>query len=190
MKFLIWILICFKYFKNQTKKIIDYANGIDNDIVISDKWTPKGISNSTTFEKDLDNKNEILIILRRLCDNVAVSLRKEEKYASVIAVNIKDTNFKSYSHQRKLKNATDITEEIIKEAENLFNEMWNKEPIRLVGIRLDNLTDISHHQLSLFENIKEVNKNKKLDETIDKLKDKFGDEIIKPTINIKKKKMK
>jgi DNA polymerase IV len=186
--------LVYKYFKNQTKKIMNYANGIDNDLVISSKWTPKGISNSTTFEKDLDDKKDILIVLRKLCDNVSISLREQKKYASVISVNIKDEYFKTNSHQRKLKNATNLSLEIYKEATILFNELWSKEPIRLIGIRLDQLSDNSNHQISLFENIEERKKDTKLDQTVDYLKNKFGDEIIKPTIlsntNIKKKKMK
>jgi DNA polymerase IV len=157
--------LVYKYFKNQTKKIMNYANGIDNDLVISSKWTPKGISNSTTFEKDLDDKKDILIVLRKLCDNVSISLREQKKYASVISVNIKDEYFKSNSHQRKLKNATNLSLEIYKEATILFNELWSKEPIRLIGIRLDQLSDNSNHQISLFENIEERKKDTKLDQS-------------------------
>lgn len=185
--------ILHKYFKNQTKKLIENANGIDFDLVISDQWSPKGISNSTTFEKDLDDKKEILKYLQKLCENVSSSLRKEKKYATVISVSIKDDNFKTSSHQRKLKNATNLTGEIIKEAEKLFVELWNKEPIRLIGVRLDQLTDVSHHQISIFDNVDARNKNTNLDKTIDKLKNKFGDDVIKTSIlssNIKKKNMK
>jgi DNA polymerase IV len=186
--------LLYKYFKNQTSKMIESANGIDDSVVISDKWIPKGISNSTTFEKDLDRSEDIIAILSRLVENTALSLREQNKYTKVIAVNIKDSYFKSYSHQVKLNNATNITKEINDVAIKLFKEMWNKEPIRLVGVRLDHLISVTNHQISLFEKIEERAKDSKLDLTVDALKHKFGDSIINPAIiksnDIKKKKMK
>jgi DNA polymerase IV len=184
----------YKYFKNQTIKMIESANGKDDSIVNSNKWIPKGISNSTTFEKDLDKLEQIIPILSKLVENVALSLREQNKYANVVAVTIKDSCFKSYSHQRKLLNATNLTKEINDIAISLFKELWNKDPIRLVGVRLDHLVSNTNYQLSIFENIEKRNYDTKLDSTIDNLKRKFGDEIINPAIinnnEIKKKKMK
>ena len=53
------------------------------------------------------------------------------------------------------------------------------ESVRLIGIRLDQLKDISNHQVSLFEDIKEREENKELEQTVDELKNKFGISIIK-----------
>lgn len=168
-----------KYFKNQTLKMIEWAKGIDQTKVISQNSEKKGLSNSTTLSHNLVYKEEVYPILEAISDNLAVDLRKQKKYTSVIAVTLKDKYFKSYSHQMKLKNATNITSEIYKVAKNLFDEMWNNEPIRLVGIRLDNLTETSPHQLSLFETLEKHEENKILDETVDKLKAKYGTEVIK-----------
>ena len=53
-------------------------------------------------------------------------------------------------------------------------------PIRLIGIRLDSLIDNNSCQLSLFEsNINKTTENKKLDKTVDELKNKYGLEIVK-----------
>ena len=69
--------------------------------------------------------------------------------------------------------------------------MYNSEPIRLIGIRLDKLVSKSNHQVSLFEEIKVREKDIKLEETIDSLQNKFGDKIIgsanKSNRSIKKK---
>lgn len=183
-----------RYFKNQTLKMIESAKGNDASMVVSDKWIPKGISNSTTFPHDLENSDEILLILESLCENVAISLRKEKKYACVIGITIKDQYFKSYSHQRRLVNATNMTKEIFKIAKELFIEAWNKEPIRLVGVRLDNLVDNVCHQISLFESFDERLKDNKLDTIVDDLKMRYGSDkvSIASTLKsgIKKKKTK
>lgn len=47
------------------------------------------------------------------------------------------------------------------------------EPIRLIGLRLDNLTDSEEKQLSLFEN-KDSEKQKKLDKIVDSINQKYG----------------
>ncbi len=181
----------YKYFKNQTSRMIEIANGIDNGLVDSSVSAPKGISNSTTLSHDVVNREELEKIISAIVDNVSLALRKEKKYANVVGVMLKDNFFKTFSHQKKLKNATDITIEIKKTALELFREMYHGEAIRLVGVRLDQLTDTTMHQVSLFENIQERDENKKLDTTIDTLKKRFGNDIIKNGIqkerNIKRK---
>ena len=59
-------------------------------------------------------------------------------------------------------------------AKELLNEMYKKGTfIRLVGVRVDNLVDKDEVQLSLF-NDESNKKQEKLDEVVDKLKDKYG----------------
>ncbi len=176
-----------KYFKNQAAKMIDAANGIDDsevDISVND---PKGIGTSTTLPYDYVDKEEIYKVIDLLVDKVTLSLRSQQKYASVVVVTIKDRYFKTYSHQTKLKNATSITDEINKTAKSLFDEMWDEEPIRLIGVRLDQLTDNCYYQVSLFEDITDRDKSNKLDKVIDSINSKFGKKVLKSANLINKK---
>ena len=63
---------------------------------------------------------------------------------------------------------TPINIEVIK-----FNPIWKlkKEPIRLIGLRVDNLDNKDEIQLSIFENDE---KQEKLDNVLDSLKNKYG----------------
>ena len=65
-----------------------------------------------------------------------MTLRKNNKYASLIGVMLKDKNFKTCSHQKKLKNPTSNTNEIYSVAKELVKELWNEEGVRLVGVSL------------------------------------------------------
>lgn len=183
--------LLYPYFKNQTLKMIENAKGIDLSTVVSESSEQKGISNSTTSDRDLANPKDICQVLRCLCDNVAISLRSQNKYAHVISVTLKDQFFHSYSHQRRIVNATNSTLEITKIASQLFAEMWNEEPIRLVGISLNSLCSTVNHQVSLFESMESKDQNSALDKTVDHLKDKYGSKVIKNAIlygsNISKK---
>lgn len=174
----------YKYFKNQTQKLINSAKGIDDSIVNIKKSESECISNSTTTSYNLNTLDEIYKFLYPLVENVSMTLRKNNKYASGIGVILKDKNFKTYSHQRKLKNPTSNTDEIYKVAKELIKELWNEEGIRLVGVSLSRFCSIQTHQISMFEDVKVVENNKELDKVMDKLKSVYGTDIIKTASQI------
>lgn len=175
-----------KYFKNQTEKIINSAKGIDDSIINVKRSESECISNSTTTSYNLNSLEDIYKFLYPLVENVSISLRKNKKYTSLVGVMLKDKNFKTYSHQRRLKNATSNTDEIYGIAKELVKELWNEEGIRLVGVSLSKFSNIQTHQLSIFEDVKQVESNNKLDKVLDKLKDTYGSNIIKKASQIKK----
>ena len=180
--------VLYKYFKNQTQKIINSAKGIDDSIIVSKKQECECISNSTTTSYNLNSLEEIYKFLYPLVENVSMSLRKNNKYASLVGVMLKDKNFKTSSHQRKLKNPTSSTDEIYNISKELIKELWNEEGIRLVGVSLGKLSNFQTHQISLFEDVKEVENNNELDKVVDKLKNIYGNNIIKKASQIKREK--
>ena len=175
-----------KYFKNQTKRLIDSAKGIDNSVIQTERKAEESISNSTTVPYNLTTLNQIYKVLLPLTENVYRQLRKIDKYANQVGGILKDKNFKVYSHQRRLKNGTSNTDEIYKVAKELVKELWDEEKIRLVGVAISKFSSNLSHQMSLFEDINEVENNSELDKTIDKLKSTYGSNIIVKASSIKK----
>lgn len=55
--------------------------------------------------------------------------------------------------------------------------MYKRTPIRLLGIRVDNLCDKDEVQISIFENADEK-RQEKIDKTIDRIKEKYGYNLI------------
>lgn len=87
---------------------------------------------------------------------------------------LRTKDFKDISHQTKLDTSISNTKEIYAYAKKLLDEMFKEGmAIRLVGVRVDNLVQKNEVQLSLFDNI-ENKKQDKLDNAIDKLKEKYG----------------
>ncbi len=159
----------------------EFANGIDNS-EIDNKYTEyKGIGNSLTTNVDIKNKDVAYKYLLSISECVSKRLRNEGMFTQCINVHIKDNNFEVVSHQRKLSNKIDNTNEIYKIAKELFDEMWKGQSIRSFGIRLDKLSKEEDNQLSFFMQDKK-NKNKKLDEIIDKTRNKFGNDTIKRAV--------
>ena len=181
----------YKIFKNQSNDMIKSANGIGSDFVDSSLSEPKGIGNETTLKNNIYSKEELNPYLLALSENVTLRLRKQEKYAYVVVVTLKDKFFKRKKHQKKLVNDTNITEEDYKTAVKILNEMDTEDGVRLIGVRLDNLTDTSNHQVSLFENIDKRDDNTSLEKTVDNLKEKYGFKVIKKAslanVNVGKK---
>lgn len=171
-----------KIFKNQAKHLIEIANGIDNSKVDSSLYVPKGISHELTLKEDTTSKQELYKALQILSEMVSKRIRKENKYAKVICIILKDSTFKRYSHQKKLKNGINSYNDIYKYSKEILNEFYNNEPIRLIGIRLDNLIKEKRHQISLFET--ESEKNEQIDKIIDQINNKYGKQVLKRASNI------
>ena len=178
--------ILYSYFKNQTEKLINSAKGIDDSIINVKRNESECISNSTTISYNLNSLEDIYKYLYPLVENVSMTLRKNKKYTSLIGVMLKDKNFKTSSHQKRLKNPTSNTDEIYSIAKELIRELWNEEGIRLVGVSLSKFYNIQTHQISMFEDVKQVENNNKLDKVLDKLKSTYGNNIIKKASQIKK----
>lgn len=169
----------YPFFKNQTNYYINIANGIDNSEVDSRAHINKGISNEITLPHDVYDYRQLNEYILSLSEKVALRLRKEKKYAKVVAVIIKDNTFKRKTHQRKLVNSTNSSKEIYEMSLRILKEMWDMESVRLIGIRLDDLTNEHSKQISLFQSIDEVKNDEKLDKAIDDLKNRYGNNVIK-----------
>lgn len=168
----------YPYFKNQSKYMIDIANGIDNSEVINEPPDPKGIGSEITLPKDCDVKSELYQSLENIAEDVALRLNANKKYAYVVCVVLKDDTFKKYSHQKKLVNAISTSKDIFKVAKEVFNEIYDDRKIRLIGIRLEKLVDTLYHQESIFDSFENIKNNNELDKTILDLKEKYGKNII------------
>lgn len=165
-----------KVFGKYGKMIWEYANGIDNSDVIYEEEKPKGIGNSITLPYDYSNIEKIEEVLVALVEQVSYRLRCNKMLAEVVNVQIKTNEFKVYSHQRKMLMPTDNTKIILEEAKKLLHELYNKVPIRLIGVRVDKLTDKDEVQLSLFDNTSK--KQTQIDKVVDELKEKYGQDKI------------
>ena len=166
-----------KVFGKYGKMIWEYANGIDNSEVNFEEEKPKGIGNSITLPYDYADIEKLEEVLVALVEQVAYRLRCHKMLAEVVNVQIKTNEFKVYSHQKKLMMPTDNTKIILDEAKKLLHELYDKTPIRLIGVSVSGLVEKEERQISLFENI-ENEKQKKIDSVLDNIKEKYGYEAI------------
>ncbi len=156
----------------------DYANGRDDSPVRSAYAGEdlKSVGNGTTFDHDLVGYPEILAGLLPLCDQVAARLRKHNLKCQVIAVTLKDPQFKTFSRQKTLSSPTHLTREIADTAMELIRSFWDeRKPVRSMTITGSNLVtqEDAVEQLSFFDEL-DRQKYEKLDKTVDEIRQRFG----------------
>lgn len=167
-----------RHFKSMGKMMWEYANGIDNSEVESERGNPKSISTSVVLPYDYTNVDEIKKVLLYLSKETGRRLRKQKMYAANVSIWIKYHDFTKLSKQTVLDNLINKDEEIYDNACTLFNKLYNPDvdkKVRSLCVGVASLTDKYKVQLSL------------LDTNIDKKEESIDDELKQTLLNIKKK---
>ena len=159
-----------------------FANGRNADAVSPEPAENKGYGNSVTTATDVTRREEGYQVLLSLCETVAMRMRKDGKCGSCVAVHLRTNEFHHYSHQSLLHGATNITAELFRAACGVFDEAWDGQtPLRQLGVQVTRLTAQPYRQFDLFSGVSPVQYERKLrlDEAVDALRDKFGEDIIR-----------
>ena len=159
-----------------------FANGRNADAVVPEPAENKGYGNSTTTPKDVTTRAQAYKVLLSLCETVASRMRRDEKCGRCVTVHLRTNAFEHASHQTVLHGSTNITSEIFDAACRLFDETWDGvTPLRQLGVQMTRLSQEPYQQFDLFSGMNPVQYERKLrlDETVDALRDKFGEDIIR-----------
>ena len=163
-----------RLFKSHGILIRQYANGIDPTPVVPNGEIPqKGLGNSTTVDHDVSTAEEAHMILLALTERVAGRLRRIKKFARIVSVTVTSSEFMRYGHQIKLDSPTDITSEIFLYVRRLFDEVWQGEKIRHLGVSLSELSGQCERNMSLFTEDR-TEEMRAADSAVDQIREKFG----------------
>jgi len=174
------------HLKSHGRILWEFANGRSGDKVIREHAESKGIGHSTTLPKDITSEEEARKVLLKLAEMVGKRVRREHKKAKMISVEIKYHTFQAVSHQKQLERASSADLVLYEAACELFHDLWNGAPIRLLGIRTSKLVDETEpEQMSIFdfqleneERHKKQEKQQKLDEALDLVRKKYGEKAV------------
>ena len=159
-----------------------FANGRNAEAVVPVPAENKGYGNSITTPRDVVTKEHAHQVLLSLCETVAMRMRKDEQCGRCVTVHLRTNAFQHFSHQRSLHGATNITTEIFEAACAVFDEAWDGvTPLRQLGVQMTRLSREPYQQYDLFSGMspKQYERKLRLDETVDALRDKFGEDIIR-----------
>ncbi len=150
------------------------SQGIHNSEV-SNFHESKSISSENTFNEPLTDMSFINAELIRFIEKVCFELRQDEKVAGCVAVKIRYPNFDTFSKQTTI-DYTSADEDIIPVVKDLFKKLHKRgEPIRLLGVKLSELTG-NAVQTNLFS---DATKKNDLYKSIDDVKNRFGKGLLK-----------
>ncbi len=184
------------HLKSHGRMLWRFANGMGNEEVVSEKQEAKGIGNSTTLPRDALTEEEARASLQKLSGSVGRRLRKAGQKAGMLSVEIKYDTFETVSHQRQLLKNTDADADIYRTSVELFRELWDGRPIRLLGIRSARLSRADEpEQMSIFDpefqDGEYRRKQRKLDQAMDEIRKKYGADAVQrgwiPSYHRKKK---
>ena len=169
----------YKEFGINAKHLIDHAHGKE-PCTIKDihEYKPKStsISNGQVLFKDY-NYNDALIVMKEMVYSQVLELVEKRLVTDSISLHIsysKDV-YRPTGASRKIGEFTNSYKKLSEHFEEIFKETTNKYfPIRRINIGLNNLQDDSFTTITFFTDIEAEEKERKLQETIVGLRNKYG----------------
>jgi DNA polymerase-4 len=139
------------------------------------------ISNETTFEEDINDRDVLELVLLELSHHVMFRALKEKKKSKSICLKIRFSDFTSTTVQKTFSHYIHSAEEIYAQSLELLEQRWNgSSSIRLIGTGLLSLENENKpEQPELFENAFE--KKNRVEKAVFKLKNR-GDKITKASL--------
>ena len=158
--------------------LYEYANGIDNSVVLrpDEYQRAKSVGNGTTTPRDMCSRADALPVVVSLCESVGARLRRAKARATVVTLGLRDASDLGWVSRRvMLKHATDCSEEIAEVSMGLLdaNHSWPK-PLRSLAVRAEKLVYSPDEQLDCFTDYASYDALRRLDRTIDSLRERFG----------------
>jgi DNA polymerase IV len=136
----------------------------------------KSIGSENTLARDVRDKGEIKLHLRRSADKIARRLRTKGLVASGVSVKLKTADFKILTRQQHLSEPTDVAEQIYKIGVELLDAFKDPGPFRLVGMSAYDLTPAGGaSQAGLFNTF---GRTRKLEVALDTLAARFGGKAV------------
>lgn len=157
------------------RHLTDLASGIDNRPVEAIREA-QSIGRETTFETDIFGFEAAEQALLHLAGEVGWRLRRAGKKAQTVQIKVRTAEFVTCTRQRTLTAPICYDEDIFRVARDLYKELSPKGGIRLLGISGSGFE--AGKEMDLFADPVADKKKEKLYDTIDSLKQRFGEKII------------
>lgn len=169
------------------------ANGIDDsEVDSSGSDTVFSVSNSHTFDRNIYEEKILKDTLKILTNSVANRLQKKNLKAYTIGLQLKYANFRQINRSQSLENPTNDDYDIYKITEAILDENFEEglydvdnqrdsTCIRLIGVFANRVVELKEQpiqQITIFDNLSELEKKAELKKILDGVKQKFGDTTI------------
>jgi DNA polymerase IV len=152
------------------------AHGVDDRVVVPYE-APKSVSHEATFDRDLDDEQEILRELLALSGKVAARLREDGYRARTVTLKARLANFTTLSRSRTQGDPTDLGADLYRTVSELYRSLPGaRRRIRLLGVQAGGLVPAGAEQLALLHPERWGN----VERTVDRIERRFGAGATKP----------
>ncbi len=147
--------------------LVPYHQGVD----------AKSIGHEVTLPEDCAAFDALDGTLLRLSDQVCRRMRADGFVAKVVTLKYRDHRFQTCVRQRALAKHTDDHLQVYTVAKALFEALWKREPVRLLGVSVSGLEHFTVDQTELFDTDR---RSRTLRETLDRVRDRLGEASVVP----------
>ena len=160
------------------QRLHELAAGEEDSRVVVSRET-KSISSESTLESNTKDRAALRKEIKYHAERVAERLRREKLRACTITIKIKYSDFSLVTRGHTIGKATDGSRAIVDAAMKLFMDNPLRSKVRLMGVAASNLESSAKSiQMELFETGLTKGKERRVDEAVDKIRERFGSKVI------------
>ena len=164
-------------------RLLNYSGGKD-DRGVNPKRRNKSISSETTFSKNISSPKELVKKLWPLAETVANRAKKSNLAARVVTLKLKTKNFKILTRRQTLGSPTKLAEVIWETGSQLIRKEAKGLEYRLIGIGISDFSSgMNADPIDLLNPDRQ--RIKAIEETIDRVRERFGTNVIKKGRDLK-----
>jgi DNA polymerase-4 len=164
-----------KVFGVNAEQVKRLARGLDDRPVVNEEEA-KSIGRENTFDTDLTDMNSCREEVLDLCGQVGWRLRREHLAGHTVTLKVKFADFHTITRSSTGDRPVAWDEDIFLLAEKMLRNINVKPGVRLLGVSVSNLFRPEDEPVLGFEDDERMQKRNM---TIDALKSRFGEDIIK-----------
>jgi DNA polymerase IV len=158
------------------RQLLALSRGEDTRPVVPYE-APKSVSHEETFDRDLDDEQEILRQLLGLARRVGSRLRKDGYVARTVSIKVRLANFTTLTRSRTLERHTDVAADLYDVASALYLALPGvHRRIRLLGVQATGLEGGGGEQLALLRGRKWGD----VERAVDRIERRFGTDAALP----------
>lgn len=173
-----------------------FANGADDSPVlnVAEERNIRSVGNSLTACRDFETPEDVKAVLALLSDAVCSRLREAGARGGGVFISARSSALVVYRKQGKLPRETSHAQDVAKKSFELFAAVYPwQESVRSVGVGVYDLkfgeTQTDFFGLIDGETCGAAEKKKRLDAAVDKLREKYGNAVIRQAIVLKDKRL-
>jgi DNA polymerase-4 len=164
-----------KVFGINAEQVKRLARGLDDRPVVNEEEA-KSIGRENTFDTDLTDMDSCREEVLDLCGQVGWRLRREHLAGHTVTLKVKFADFHTITRSSTGDRPVAWDEDIFLLAEKMLRNIHVKPGVRLLGVSVSNLFRPEDEPVLGFEDDERMQKRNM---TIDALKSRFGEDIIK-----------